>query len=142
MCALRRVTLCVLVCTLAVACAASESTSPELVYTVSGCAEEYDTSRAAAADELQIMVRGDAIHVGHRLSYVCCAELLLRVEQEGNTIRIVEQNVGEMCRCLCDYDVEADITGLGSGVYRVEVWGVEYEDVHRPELLGQATVQL
>jgi len=142
MCTMRTVALCVLVCTLAVACAASESTSPELDYTVSGCAEEYETSRAASADELQIMVRGDAIHVAHRLSYVCCAELLLRVEQEGNTIRVVEQNVGEMCRCLCDYDVEAEIAGLISGVYRVEVWGVEYEEVHTPELLGQATVQL
>jgi len=142
MCTMRTVALCVLVCTLAVACAASESTSPELLYTVSGCAEEYDTSRAAAADEIEIMVRGDAIHMGHRLSYVCCAELLLRVEQEGNTIRVVEQNVGEMCRCLCDYDVEADITELSSGVYQVQVWGVEYEDVHTPELLGQASVEL
>jgi hypothetical protein len=142
MCAVRRVTLCVLLCTLAVGCAAPEATNPKLEYTVGGCAEEYETSRAATAGELEITSQGDAVHVMHRLSYVCCAELLLRVEQEGNTIRVVEQNVGEMCRCLCDYDVEAEIAGLISGVYRVEVWGVEYEEVHTPELLGQATVQL
>jgi len=139
---MRTVALCMLVCTLAVACAASESTSPELVYTVSGCAEEYDTSRSAAADEIEIMVRGDAIHMGHRLSYVCCAELWLRVEQEGNTIRVVEQNVGELCRCLCDCDVEAEITGLGPGEYQMEVWGVECEDVHTPNMLGQVSVEL
>jgi hypothetical protein len=142
MCAVRGVTLCALLCALAVACGTSASTSTELVYTVGGCQEEQETSRAAAGDGLQIVVRGEAIHVGHRLSYVCCAELSLSMEQDGNTIRVVERNVGEMCRCVCEYDVEADINGLGSGVYQVEVWGVEYEDVHTPELLGQASVQL
>ena len=142
MCVVRRVVFCVLLCTLAVGCAAPQSTGPRLDYTVGGCAEEYETLRGGVADEVKITVRGDTIHLEHRLSYVCCAELLLRVEQEGNTIRMVEQNDGEICRCLCDYDVEAEITGLGSGEYQVEVWGVEYEDVHTPELRGQATVRL
>jgi hypothetical protein len=138
----KEVTLCLLLCMLVVACAASESSNPLLEYTVGGCAEEYEPSRAAPADELEITTQGDAIHMRHRLSYVCCAELLLKMEQEGNTIRVVEQNVGEMCRCLCDYDVEAEITGLGPGEYQVEVWGVEYQDVQALDLLGQATVQL
>jgi hypothetical protein len=142
MCAVRGVTLCVLLCTLAVACAASGSTSAELVYMVGGCQEEQGASRAGTGDELQVVARGDTIHVSHRLSYVCCAELSLSMEQDGTTIRVMERNVGEMCRCLCDYDVEAEITGLSPGEYQVEVWGVEYEDVQTPELLGQAAVQL
>jgi hypothetical protein len=142
MCAVRAVRLCVLLCALAVACGTPASSNPELVYTVGGCQEEQETSRAASGDEVQIIVRGETIHVDHRLSYVCCAELSLSMEQDGNTIRVVERNVGEMCRCICDYDVEADITGLGPGLYQVEVWGVKYEDVHTPELLGQATIQL
>jgi hypothetical protein len=76
------------------------------------------------------------------LTYVCCAELVLTTTQEGSTIRLLEKNTGEICRCVCDYEVEADITGLSPGVYQVEVWGVEYEDVHIPELLGQATIEL
>jgi len=83
-----------------------------------------------------------AVHVEHRLTYVCCAELVLTVEQEGNTIRITESNVGEMCRCLCDYDVEADVSGLEPGVYDVQLWGVEYQDAHAPELLGHASITL
>jgi hypothetical protein len=67
-----------------------------------------------------------AVHVEHRLTYVCCAELVLTVEQEGNSIRLLESNVGEICRCLCDYDVEADVLGLEQGVYDVQVWGVKY----------------
>lgn len=139
---MRTVALCMLVCTVAVGCGVPQSTGPKLNYTVGGCAQEYEMSRGATTGEVKVTARGDVVHVAHKLPYVCCAELLLRVEQEGNTIRVVEQNVGKMCRCLCDYDVEADITGLDPGVYQVEVWGVEYEDVQTLELLGQVTVQL
>ena len=137
-----RAMLCGLFCAVAVACASSEPESPALIYTVGGCVEEADAVRAATAGDVLIVGEGGAIHMEHRLTYVCCAELVLTVEQEGNTIRLVESNVGEICRCLCAYDVEADVSGLEPGVYDVQVWGVEYQDVHAPELLGQASIAL
>jgi hypothetical protein len=132
----------VMVCFLAAACTTPEAGRPALEYTVGGCSEESDTTRAATGGEVQIAGQGDTIHVAHKLTYVCCAELVLTMAQEDSTIRLLEKNTGEICRCMCDYEVEADITGLSPGVYEVEVWGVEYEDVHTPELLGQATVTL
>ena len=131
-----------LLCAGAVACASSEPVGPELIYTVGGCVEEAAAARAATDADVLIEGEGSAIHVEHRVTYVCCAELVLTVEQEGNTIRITESNVGEMCRCLCDYDVEADVSDLDPGVYDVQLWGVEYQDAHAPELLGQASITL
>jgi len=137
-----RAVMCVMVCFLAAACTTPEAGRPTLTYSVGGCEEQSDTARAASDGEVQIVGEGDTIHVAQRLSYVCCAELELTTEQEGSTIRLLEKNIGEVCRCMCDYEVEADIAGLSPGVYQVEVWGVEYEDVHTPELLGQATIEL
>ena len=134
--------MCVVVCFLAAACATPEAGRPTLTYSVGGCREQSETTRAATDGEVQIVGEGDTIHVAHKLSYVCCAKLVLTTEEEDSTIRLLEKNTGEICRCMCDYEVEADITGLSPGVYQVEVWGVEYEDVHTPELLGQATITL
>jgi hypothetical protein len=137
-----RAVMCVMVCILAASCATPDAGRPTLTYSVGGCSEQSETTRAAADGEVQIVGEGDTIHVAHKLTYVCCAELVLTTEQEDSTIRLLEKNTGEICRCLCDYEVEADITGLSPGVYQVEVWGVEYEDVHAPELLGQAFIVL
>ncbi|MCJ7618667.1 MAG: hypothetical protein MUP64_00435 [Anaerolineae bacterium] len=134
--------MCVVVCLLAAACTTPEAGRPTLTYSVGGCGEQSETTRAATDGEVQIVGEGDTIHVAHKLTYVCCAELVLTTEQEDSTIRLLEKNTGEICRCMCDYEVEAEITGLSPGVYQVEVWGVEYEDVHTPELLGQATIRL
>jgi len=137
-----RLAVCVMVCFLAAACTTPEAGRPTLSYSVGGCSEQSETTRAVTGGEVQIVGQGDTIHVSQKLSYVCCAKLVLTTEQEDSTIRLLEKNTGEICRCMCDYEVEAEITGLSPGVYQVEVWGVEYEDVHTPELLGQATIEL
>jgi hypothetical protein len=134
--------VCVVVCFLAAACTTPEAGKPTLTYSVGGCSEQSETTRAVTDGEVEIVGGGDTIHVAHKLTYVCCAELALTIEQEDKTIKLLEKNNGEICRCICEYQVEADITGLSPGVYQVEVWGVEYEDVHTPELLGQATIRL
>ena len=137
-----RAVMCTMVCFLAATCATPGPEEPTLMYSVGGCSEQSAATRAATDSEVEIVGQGDTIHVAHKLTYVCCAELVLTTEQEDRRIRLLEKNAGEICRCMCDYDVEADITGLSPGVYQVEVWGVEYEDVHAPELLGQATIRL
>jgi hypothetical protein len=139
---LRKAVGCGVVCLVLMACSGGEATRPTLAYRVGGCDEEWESSRAGTTGEVRITGGGDVIRVDQKLTYVCCAELELTLEQEGNTIRIMEKNVGELCRCICEYHVEAEVTGLRPGVYDVEVWGVEYEDVHRPELLGEMRVTL
>lgn len=134
--------MCTLCCVVLASCGGPETIGPSLTYAVEGCAEEVETSRATGKGEVQIVSDGHLVHVEQTLTYVCCAELELALDREGNTIRLVETNVGEICRCLCEYEVSADVIGLDPGAYDVQVWGVEYQDVSTPELLGQATVTL
>jgi len=91
---------------------------------------------------VEAIVQDGAIHVEQNLSYVCCAELALTAGRDGAVIKVVETNVGEVCRCMCGYQVTADLTGLSPGTYTVEVWGVQHFDVHPLELLGSAEVTI
>ena len=138
----RVVVWCAFMCVVVMSCSTSSPLGATLAYSVSGCAEESDLTRATDLGEVRIVSRGGAIHVEQRLNYVCCADIVVTLEQDENTVRLVERNAGEICRCLCEYDLEAEISGLGPGVYEVEVWGVEYQDVYTPELLGHATITL
>jgi hypothetical protein len=123
-------------------CADPATPPPALEYDVGGCAEESETTRGGMTGEVEISSSADVIHLDQELTYVCCAELVLTLELEGNTLRVIETNVGEICRCVCEYSIEAEVSGLGPGEYDVGVWGVQYGDLHTPELLGKARVTL
>lgn len=140
--AAREIMWCALMCAVVVACSTPSPLGATLAYSVGGCAEQSDVTRAADMGEVRIVSQGGAIHVEQKLNYVCCADIVVRLEQDENTIKLVEKNEGEICRCICEYDIEAEISGLDPGVYEVEVWGVEYQDVYAPELLGHATITL
>lgn len=131
-----------IICGVLVACSGSQTTTPALTYAVGGCAEEFEPTRSGNTDEVEIVVEGEKIRMEQTLTYFCCAELELTVEREGSTIRIVERNVGEICRCMCEYFVEGEVTGLDPGTYEVQVWGVEYQGVHSLELLYEARVSV
>jgi hypothetical protein len=132
----------VVLCGMLVACSGQETTTPKLAYRVGGCAEALAPTRDGNTDEVEIVVEGGKIRMEQTLTYVCCAELELTLEREGSTIRIVERNVGEVCRCICEYFVEGEVTGLDPGTYEVQVWGVEYEGSHSLELLYETQVSL
>jgi len=89
---------------------------------------------------VEVSVQGGAIHIDQNVYYTCCAELALAAGRDGSTIKVIETNVGQVCRCMCNYRVIANLEGLSSGVYVVEVWGVQYFDAHPLELLGRAEV--
>jgi len=131
-----------LVCLLPVACSSSVPAVLALSYSVTGCEKPLRETRSRHVDEVEITAEGNVIHVEQTLTHVCCAELVLTVEQEGNVLRIIETNTGDICRCICEYQVQANLVGVDPGTYQVEVWGVRYEDVHPLELLGKATAAL
>jgi len=91
---------------------------------------------------VEITAQDGAIHVEQNLSYVCCAELALAAGQDGTVIKIIETNVGQVCRCMCGYQLVADLTVLIPGTYAVEVWGVQHFDTHPLELLGSGEVTI
>ncbi len=72
------------------------------------------------------------MHVTHILDYVCCANITVSLnesEEDGRrVISVYEKNVGEMCRCLCSYEINVTVSGVQKGFdYIVRVYGVEYE---------------
>ena len=91
---------------------------------------------------VQVTVQDGVVQVQQHLSYVCCAEVVLSVGQDGNNIKLVETNVGEVCRCECGYNINASLSGLPSGTYIVQVWGVQYMDTHSLAPLGYTEVTI
>ncbi len=106
---------------------------PELSYDIGEC----DTSVTKGAN-LQISPVSDGIRIQQVLDYVCCAVIELRLEREGNLLKVIEKNTGDICKCMCSYDVDAQIKVL-PGTYKVEVWGVEHEG-YTTEKMGEAIV--
>jgi hypothetical protein len=115
---------------------------PFLSFEVGSCDETIPSDTLHEWAGVEITVQEGAIHVEQKLAYVCCADLILAAGRDGEVIRLVETNVGEVCRCMCGYPVTADLTGLDPGAYTVEVWGVQHFDVHPLELLGSAEVTI
>lgn len=133
------VTLLAIGLLLALAC---ESGGARFSYTLTGCDESIPMDQLPSWAGVEIRSQGGIIRVDQRIAYVCCAKIVLSLEQDGNTLRIIERNEGEVCRCMCGYQAHIEIAGLPRGRYTVEIWGVEYKDVHPRELLGQASVDL
>ena len=91
---------------------------------------------------MDVTVQDGSIHIDQHVAYVCCAELALSAGRDADVIRVIETNLDQECRCMCGYPVAATLTGLPSGTYTVEVWGVQHFDVHPLELLGSAEVTI
>lgn len=118
------------------------SAAPELTYTVGECRQDIPMGKLASWAGVDVRAQEGTVSIDQRIDYVCCAEIEARLEVEGQVVRIVETNIGQVCKCMCGYDLQGEITGLPPGSYTVEVWGVQHQDVHPLELLGQAEATL
>jgi hypothetical protein len=116
--------------------------NPGLTYTVGECRQDITPDKLKDWAKVEIGAADGVIKVAQNIDYVCCAVVEAQLEVEGQVIKIVETNVGEVCRCMCGYELQAEISGLPTGTYTVEVWGVQYQDVHPLQKLGEAEVKL
>jgi len=116
--------------------------NPQLTYTVGECRQDITPDKLKDWAKVDIAVADGAVKVTQNINYVCCAKIDAQIQVEGQVIKIVETNVGQVCRCMCGYELQADIAGLPAGTYTVQVWGVQYEDQHPLERPGEAEVKL
>lgn len=132
-------------CLLLAACASGSPTPPtqppaipQLTYEVSECTE-------STPPDMENIVVFTPIPGGMEfeqdISYTCCARIELSLEQSGDTLKVIETNTGEICRCICGYHISARITNLPPGLTRIQVWGIEYPDVHPLELRGEINLK-
>lgn len=129
------------------------STDPQLTYSVSGCEDVSLPPERVMARNGTIaspcfktglthdvaFISGDPVRnvaigfengrltFAHDLTFTCCASFVLdrSIDRSVNppVISIVERDVGEHCRCLCDYQVAGTIGPLPPGSYVVRVYG-------------------
>ena len=116
--------------------------TPHLTYHVSGCQKSVPPENLQEWEGVDIQVEDGAIHVVDHLAYVCCATIQVDMHVEDGRIKLVERNVGDVCRCMCAYQVDMRVTDLAPGTYIVEVWGVEDERTGPTQLRGKKTVTI
>lgn len=96
-------------------------------YSVSPCNQE-DTEVFA-----NITINPNFVTLHQKASYVCCANITLRYEINGSQLNIYEDNKGQICRCICNYEINARIPA--KNITEVKVYGIYYPEVHPYELL-------
>jgi hypothetical protein len=70
-------------------------------------------------------VIGDDLHVHHmEAAYQCCLEYFVRYEIAERDITAFEYDIGPLCDCICDFNLESVLYDLSPGNYRVRLIGV------------------
>ncbi len=116
---------------------------PPLTFTVTPC--DQNAASTAAGGAFQADVKDGRILVTQAIPYVCRADIKVALGWDGDarTLKLIESNLGEVCRCLCTYPMQAEIGPLPAGSYRLEVWGVQKLDAaHTLDLMHQLDVQV
>jgi len=119
-----------------------EMFKPTLSYEVGGCSSKSvgEIKRGQGLEgNVEVSVGDSSIKLLHHLKYVCCADIVVEIksiekQNDHTVIKILEKNVGEMCRCICEYEITMKISGLKPGKYKLEIYGVEYEDMPTEKL--------
>jgi hypothetical protein len=117
-------------------------TPPSLSFNIGTSDPAITSSTAQDWAGVEISTQDGIIHLKHNLRYACCAEIELAIGQDGNVIRVIETNVGDICSCTAGYPIAMRVRDLPPGAYTVEVWGVQYHDIYTLELLGQGEVTI
>ncbi|MFH0949700.1 MAG: hypothetical protein V1827_00775 [Candidatus Micrarchaeota archaeon] len=107
---------------------------PSMTYSVSPCDRE-----SGGSDSFSMSVSEGMAVIHQKESYVCCANMTISMKPEGKTIRIYEENVGEMCRCICPFVADIGITGI-AGYDRLEVYGIKFKEVQDYELMFNSSL--
>ena len=94
------------------------------------------TSVQSGQDSVSAAFQNDTLLVSHFNSYYnCCQKIAMELEQEDYLLRFIEHPEGDLCHCMCYFNLSAEVTGLDPGIYVIQVWN---ED--RTVLFGQTEV--
>lgn len=84
---------------------------------------------------VQVNVVGDRLRFKHKIWHTCCAEISVESSLKPGVgplgrseIRAIERDRGEVCRCMCNFDVTATIDSLPPGNYDFRVYAEVRQD--------------
>jgi len=72
-------------------------------------------------------INGNDVVISHKIKYMCSALLDVNAETEGGVLKIYYDNVGELDRCRCVFDINLKVN-VQDKVDKVEVYGFKYVD--------------
>ncbi len=105
-------------------------TTTAFQYKVEGCAaekisksleEEQGNTFPELPESLTVTAMGDSIVFHHQVNHFCCRKVNLIQVQNESTITITENWHGMVCKCHCNSNLQATITPLAKGTYKVFV---------------------
>jgi len=127
--------IAVVLLTLAWGCSKSgtESRQPQLMYPPSACRPGSETSTAAALgkspylynfDTIYFETRCDTLIVYHGAKWANCgSKFIFDFQQEGPLLVFTEIDTSsQMLRCMCVFDLMAQVSDLANGTYTVQLW--------------------
>jgi len=94
----------------------------------SGCKGSFKkgTERSTQADTVIFSSHGDTILVIHQDAYYnCCSKIKVNVIETPNGFDLLEYDVGEICKCMCYFDITTIISNLSSGTYFVRYFDID-----------------
>ncbi|VVB65371.1 Uncharacterised protein [Candidatus Gugararchaeum adminiculabundum] len=123
--------------------AATGAGDPQITYSVGGCQKDKALGNFGAAPEISVELA--SIKVFHNLGSSCCADIRLEwnvtIEEGKKVVNIHEVNTGDVCKCMCNYEVNSSVGPFYPSDYLVRVYGVKYGD-SAPALLAEKEVRL
>jgi putative hemolysin len=124
----------------------------KLTYSIRDCGNKEEkeyTKIRDIAEKIEAKMIDGFLNLTFPLNYVCCAKLKVYLDEvifvsgsEPSIIKLKIKNEGEMCRCVCDYKIDAQIGPFGKwgihneGNYLIQLYGVEFEN-QEPELFWE-----
>jgi len=102
-------------------------------YSNSGCLSQgsrNDDEPCTEDDQFELAVEPGTLHVLHQnATYNCCPDdLEVSLSVEGTLLWLTEEEIlTNPCYCICCYEVESTVAGLGPGEYTVNYCWHDYE---------------
>ncbi len=120
------------------------SAPPTLTYEVGECDESLTGEVLDAWAGVVVTPTANGFNFVHRIAYNCCADIIASLGQDIETkmLRLVETNRGEVCRCMCGYEMTGSVTDRLVDDYTVEFWGVQKPNMHPLEQLASTEISM
>ena len=81
---------------------------------------------SANNDTVIFSSHGDTIQVIHQNAlYNCCSKIMVKVTQTSNGFDLSEADTGDLCHCMCDFDVTTMISDLSPGSYLIRLFDTD-----------------
>ena len=110
-----------------------------LSYSIKGCInKEYISREAESLEGASIQGTSNSVVISHKANHLCDLDIDIQQSIKEAQISIIEVFSGQGAKCICDSEINAEISPLEKGVYNVKVYQ-KIQD-NPPELVNEKTV--